>query len=321
MSILKKRLTALFLLCIMAVLALSSATTVFAYDEVDPAKETSLTLNYAYDGKAIANAKFSVYKVASMDQHGELTLTPAFSQYPISITGLTNEEWIILTETLTGYVQRDKLTPTDTRSTDQNGQLKFPKTSVSMKPGLYLVIGESTTVDDYIYKAMPFLVLLPAMDPVHGLNYDVTAKPKCERVKIDDPPLTRRVLKIWDDRGNENKRPPEITVQLLRSGEVYDTVKLNSTNNWRYTWLNLDERYTWTVVEKEEEGYTVKVTTEGITFTITNTYKGNKPPFTPPGKPLPQTGQLWWPVPILSITGLIFVVIGMYLRKEKFYEE
>jgi hypothetical protein len=40
-----------------------------------------------------------------------------------------------------------------------------------------------------------------------------------------------------------------------------------------------------------------------------------------PTTTLPQTGQLWWPVPLLAFGGLILVAVGMYLRKGKPDEE
>lgn len=41
------------------------------------------------------------------------------------------------------------------------------------------------------------------------------------------------------------------------------------------------------------------------------------PPTRPPEPGLPQTGQLNWPVPLLFVSGLAFLVIGWYLRWEK----
>jgi hypothetical protein len=36
---------------------------------------------------------------------------------------------------------------------------------------------------------------------------------------------------------------------------------------------------------------------------------------------LPQTGQLWWPIPLLSFGGLLFLAVGIYLKKGKTNEE
>jgi len=45
---------------------------------------------------------------------------------------------------------------------------------------------------------------------------------------------------------------------------------------------------------------------------VKNTYKGTTP--TPPS--LPQTGQLWWPVPVLAAAGLFCLVLGLLRRRE-----
>ena len=35
------------------------------------------------------------------------------------------------------------------------------------------------------------------------------------------------------------------------------------------------------------------------------------------GGKLPQTGQLWWPVPVLAGAGLVLVVVGFRLHSKK----
>lgn len=51
---------------------------------------------------------------------------------------------------------------------------------------------------------------------------------------------------------------------------------------------------------------------------VTNTYKTpSNPPVNPPSKPpkLPQTGQYWWPVPVLLASGLLLVAVGLVRRR------
>lgn len=80
---------------------------------------------------------------------------------------------------------------------------------------------------------------------------------------------------------------------------------------------------------KELEDYTVLVTQEGTTFVVTNTYDEGTPenpeqPENPdqPGNPtLPQTGQLWWPVPVLVAGGLLLIVIGVLRRRGNTHEK
>ncbi|MCR4644606.1 MAG: LPXTG cell wall anchor domain-containing protein [Oscillospiraceae bacterium] len=52
-------------------------------------------------------------------------------------------------------------------------------------------------------------------------------------------------------------------------------------------------------------------TEQTTTQTVTTTDVTSK------GDDLPQTGQLWWPVPILAGGGLLLFGAGLYLRKKK----
>ena len=137
------------------------------------------------------------------------------------------------------------------------------------------------------------------------------AKPGREPVRADF-----EVIKIWKDDCHKDQRPKSITIQLICDGEVYDTITLPHNGTWSYTWKNLETNHQWTVMEKKEQGYKdPDIQQEGNTFIVTNTC--SKPTTPPqPGKPtLPQTGQLWWPVPVLIAAGLLFVVIGLVRRR------
>lgn len=65
---------------------------------------------------------------------------------------------------------------------------------------------------------------------------------------------------------------------------------------------------------------------EGTTVP-TETEKTEKPtdPATKPTEPekpkLPQTGQLWWPVPLMFVTGFVFVVIGLRVKRGAWDED
>jgi hypothetical protein len=57
--------------------------------------------------------------------------------------------------------------------------------------------------------------------------------------------------------------------------------------------------------EVDISGYVVNIDQHGDTFLLTNS----------PVKPsLPQTGVLWWPVPVLAAAGLVFLIAGHLLR-------
>lgn len=80
------------------------------------------------------------------------------------------------------------------------------------------------------------------------------------------------VTKVWKN-DTQSTRPSSVTAQLYRNGVAFGAaVTLSSSNNWKYTWTDLDKSYTWTVKEAAvPSGYTSKVTNSGNSWTITNT--------------------------------------------------
>lgn len=129
-----------------------------------------------------------------------------------------------------------------------------------------------------------------------------------------DETVTRTVLKIWEDKGYENRRPKSVKVTLLQNDTAYDSQTLNDANGWMYTWEELPKydangtEIVWSVREDAVTGYIPSVRQNGFTLVITNTIDKQK---------LPQTGVLWWPVPVLAAAGLAFVIVGMASKKKK----
>ena len=305
------------LLALLMLLTLSLQA--FAAGYIDLGKEGSLTISYTDEKKPLTDVKFDLYLVATLSQNGDLTPTEAFKNFRVNLFNEKGEAWKELATTLEGYVLRDGIQPTLSGHTDKNGKLSFS----NPEKGLYLLLGERHTQYDTIYEPSASMILFPTQEGADGVwNYDVTVYPKSESRPLpppeDDDTISRKVLKVWEDKGHKKERPKFVVIQLLRNGKVYDTVKLSEDNNWRYRWDDLDEDYRWTVVEKELDDYTVTVTKEGITFVVTNTY--DEEPETPPDKPndpeLPQTGVLWWPVIPLVVGGLLLIVLGLYRRKQ-----
>ena len=132
---------------------------------------------------------------------------------------------------------------------------------------------------------------------------------------VDDT-VTRSVIKVWNDKNYESKRPKSVTVTLKRNGETYDTQILSDSNSWQYEWKDLAKydvsgiEYSWTLEEESITGYTASIALKGNTFVVTNSYSGK----------LPQTGMLWWPVPLLATGGLMLVILGLLLGKRREHE-
>ena len=288
----------------LVLLACALAVTAVA-QTIDLDRENTLTVSFGESGEGFPEVEFSLYPVASLTEE-EYALTGDFAQYPVSLEDLDSSGLRSLAQTLDAYVARDTLTPLLSQETGEDGMVSFD----GLSPGLYLVLGESYTQDNTVYTPSPMLFYLPGHGEDGSWEYEVTASCKFDQEETTDTTVSRKVQKVWKDSGNRSKRPELVFVQLLENGAVVDTVALSEENNWEYTWEGLDASSRWQVAETNvPDGYTVTVTQEGTLFVVTNTYPGKTPP------KLPQTGLLWWPVPLLACAGLVLVIAGAAARR------
>lgn len=304
--IIRKRIIACMVLCFMMICMVCPVAGAAAGIEARDV-QCRLALEYKYDGKAVPDANFFVFQVGNVAADGKMSLTGDFAGYPVEINGLTSDAFQTAANNLYDYAQKDKLIPDYIMTTDAEG-----KADVSgLAQGLYLVAGQNCKIGDTEYVSQPQLVALPYKANAESApNTDVTMLPKCAIKEEEPEPLTLKVLKKWDDKGNVSKRPSSLTVYLLKNGEVYSTVKLTEKDSWRYTWTDLDPKAVWSVVEDVPDDYTVSVSKQGITFVVTNKYDAPPPPSTTPSDKIPQTGLLWWPVPVLMVLGIAMIVVG-----------
>ena len=97
-----------------------------------------------------------------------------------------------------------------------------------------------------------------------------------------------------------------VTVQLLKNGNVVKTATLNAQNNWQVTYTDMPESDAYSIKEVNvPKGFTATYKQNGYTFTVTNT------------STLIQTGQLTWPIPVLAISGMLLIAVGIALLQKK----
>lgn len=261
------------------------------------------------------NVRFDLYHVAVASDAGWQS-TDDFAAYPVTLPDEDSPaaDWRAAAETLAAYVAQDTPIPAASGRV-ASGSVQFG----ALEEGLYLAIGETVRQNDTLYIPVPVLI------HVQG---DTAVTIKAEETAVTPEPAEYTVAKVW--QGGENARPLSVTVQLLCDGQPDRTVTLNALNGWRYTWTS-EPGHLWQVAEQNvPDGFTVAVEQDGLAFTVTNTWQqpgqpeqpgqpGSTPvPATPStGGTLPQTGQLWWPVPLLVILGVICVGVGRFRARRK----
>lgn len=291
-----------------------------AADSVDLTKPVTLTITAQYGGAALPGVRFELYLVSVMDETGALTPTEAFSPFEedLSSAGQDASVWRTLAERIERALLLGTLgtvRPADAAETDADGIARFPSGTTRLTPGLYLVPGTHMAKNGHVYRTAPFLVLLPEWDAQTDVwRYEVTA-----RAKPDEEPeqTDLKVIKVWQDDCHAGERPESITIQLMQDGSAYgEPVVLRSENAWRYTWYGLPANHTWTVTETVVSGYREPdIRREGNTFIVTNVCDKTTPE-TPDAPSLPQTGLLWWPVPLLLIAGALLLLAAKRTKKQ-----
>lgn len=241
----------------------------------------------------VSNMQVSLYRVADENYN----LVDAFSHYSVDlkqdVQGAANA--------LENRILMDGIEADACVTSDSSGKASFS----GLESGIYLVVGKEVFQDGVFYMPQVSLV---------SLSGDLSVDLKYE---MSDKPSRIHVLKVWK-KDNKKSRPKSIEVCLLRSdGIVVDKVVLNSDNQWSTTWNNLSTLYTYRVMETSvPSGYKESCTREKDTIVLTNT--GN---FTDKvekkDEVLPNSGQLWWPVPVLLFVGLVLFGLGRHLKNEE----
>lgn len=241
----------------------------------------------------VSNMQVSLYRVADENYN----LVDSFSRYSIDL----KQDAQGAANALENRILMDGIEADASNSSDSSYKASF----TGLETGIYLVVGKEVFQDGVFYMPQVSLV---------SLSGDLSVDLKYE---MSDKPSRIHVLKVWK-KDNKKSRPKSIEVCLLRSdGIVVDKVVLNSDNQWSYTWDNLSTSYTYSVMETSvPSGYKESCTREKDTIVLTNTgsdkYRVEKK-----DEVLPNSGQLWWPVPVLLFVGLVLFGLGRHLKNEE----
>lgn len=336
-SVRKYDCAAAFIICfITSVLIMFSGTNIGVRAE----KTGSVTLVCESRGESLSGMTWRFYHAGKRSGN---TIVPSgnFSGYKVTFGDLSADALMSAASTLESYAVLDGITPNAEGVTDSDGQIRF----ADLEPGIYLVCGDKLTVGKGTYTPAPMFVEVSESNP------DMTAYPKFTYQDVLGADTERfRLMKIWEnDEEFPQDRSASINVEIYCNSVLKETVTLSEENDWTYSWtakisdvwrvkeINIPEHYTviyrsnenqFVVVNTHDEDIPpVTTTTTTATTTLSGTTTGTSVTDTTTAtdvrttvttvrqteSKLPQTGQLWWPVPILAIGGIIFVGIGCRL--------
>jgi hypothetical protein len=300
-------LAGLLTACVLCILV--PAGHVFAYSDVDQTKEGSLTISM----NGGAGFDFRIYQIGTFGRGGAVfEPTERLKNVDFGDSGkidLGSGKWNSYAATLANYAHApylyEAMSPAET---DAGGKALFKR----VKPGVYLVLGESRVADGKKYTFSPILISVPTSTDGSSWNYDVTAEAKfsTEPVQPEKKIHSWSVTKYWqNDSGTGRPSGIDVTVyrrDLSGSGSfgnwyAWNTYTLSNANNWSVNWVgaeNAEYRVSenGTVRNADGTAYLVSISTGSSTdadgtrrtwFALTN----RKPiPETPPGE-TPENGS------------------------------
>ena len=304
------------LLCLLLSLFICT-TSALAYDRIDTKRAVALTINVTQDdpeheGQTISlpGVAFRLYRIADVDETASYTMARAFVGCNVNFNDIEDaSDMRAAAELLQMYITRRGVPASASAVSNASGRLTFKLS----RPGLFLVLGESMESEGYVYRFSPIVVSLPQLED-GTWKYEQVTELKMERV---EKTFDLSVIKSWrNDTGRTNERPESITINLKRDGEVVSSVELTARNGWRCTFTNLTAANDWTIEEAVvPPNYSVtygSMVNDGDSrwhIIVTNTCT------TPPPE-IPQTGLLWWPVPVLVFAGLVLLAAGWILSRK-----
>ena len=278
--------------CFIILLLFTCSYRVFA-EEFDPDKtgSISVTLIEKDYNEPIVGAELSVYYVATalMDADGNLIYdyTENFKQLDTAIDDTS------LATKLDGFVSQHSV-PSTKMTTNADGMALCDELPL----GLYFV--KQTGAVEGFAPCTPFLVTVPNEENGEYV-YEVNASPKTEVARL----TSITIKKVWNTDAS-SEATESVTVQLLKNGNVVKTATLSKDNNWQVTYTDMPQSDAYSIQEiNVPKGFTATYSKTGYVFTVTNT------------STLAQTGQLMWPIPVLSISGMLLIAVGIMLLRKK----
>lgn len=85
-----------------------------------------------------------------------------------------------------------------------------------------------------------FVLLFVAVFLIASIGF-ISAEDSADDAVVSSDNLKNiTVKKVWDDKGFESQRPDSVQVELYVGGKLVDKIKLNSSDNWKATFKNVD---------------------------------------------------------------------------------
>ncbi len=314
----------------------------------------SIYIDYHYEETPLAQVDFHLYQVYELDTRLDFVPTDNFPDLEDLEEFTDNETWVKQCQNIQNYINLHSIKPDYSDATDDMGRA----TVEDLEEGVYLLAFQKKNFNDVSYIADSVLIMVPgSLD--NDDEWVQTIIPKASAYddpQGEEDFFDVMVLKYWRE-DNSDVRPESIMIALYENGKMLEIVELDAYNEWHYHWKDMDPDAVYAVEEVEiPYHYSAETTFDNYAhltvFYVENTYEtqlgsgssvgvgggavvegdgydtdvegedyeNNKEEEKEEDDKIVQTGAMYLPGPILIISGMVLVLLGTVLRKEKHEE-
>lgn len=316
---------------------------------VEAVETGSIYIDYHYEESPLPQVGYQVYQLYKLDTAGNYAPCTQYEDLGELEDFVDNDTWLKQTQVAENFINVNGISPDQKGETNEMGRAVIE----DLKEGIYLVNFDKKTLEDVSYLADSVMLMVPG-SLENDEEWVQTIIPKVS--SYDDPQEAEKqfdifVLKYWRE-DNAEVRPQDISIALYKDGKLEDTVVLSASNEWHYHWEDVDPDATWGVEEVEiPYHYKAEVTFDEYSlmtvFHVENTYvtqigsgssvgvgggqvvEGDGYDTDVEGEDyenqkddededeIPETGAMYVHVPVLILSGMVLITVGLHLRKDK----
>ena len=237
--------------------------------------------------------KWRVFSIGSRGDNG-FVLNETFADSGVKLDDMSAEAVKADAETLCDYIFANQIQPDFEEASDENGIAEV----YAQNAGIYLIYSNEATIDKYTYRSSPAIVELKKSEGSVVL-------PKIEKEKTEDDESGP------DDSSHDTHDSESSNDSSDSDSDVSDRDTPDSDSSANDS-SSADSSSSDGSTSSTSDSDSSRGTRSG-----TDNNSGNKTQGGGSSEKLPQTGQLWWPVPVLSVSGLVLVALGMRVSMKK----
>lgn len=250
------------------------------------AEKGFILINSKVGDETVEGIKWKVFAIGERSNN-KFVLNDTFAGSGVTLDDMSAEAVKADAETLREYVFNNQIQPDFEEASDENGAAQI----YAEKAGIYFIYSNDTDIDKYTYRSTPAIVELKEDE-----GTVVFAKIEKEKTQDDESGPDESSHDTHDSTSSGDSSEDSDTSDR-------DTPESNSSGSDSST--------------SDSTSSTSDNDSSRGTGSGTGNNSGNKTQDGGSSEKLPQTGQLWWPVPVLSISGLALIALGMRVSFKK----